>query len=86
MKNNPIGIFDSGVGGLSVARSIREILPDEDIIYIADSYYAPYGSKSEEFILNRFSFIIDYLISQKVKTILTHGGSGLQYRHSKCYL
>ena len=70
MRNNPIGIFDSGVGGLSVARSIRKVLPNEDIIYIADSYHAPYGSKSEEFIINRSSFIIDYLISQKVKTIV----------------
>lgn len=70
MKNNPIGIFDSGVGGLSIARSIREILPNEDVIYIADSFHAPYGNKSEEFILKRSSYIIDYLISQKVKTIV----------------
>ncbi|VAW71497.1 Glutamate racemase [hydrothermal vent metagenome] len=70
MKNQAIGIFDSGVGGLSVGRSIRALLPSEDIIYIADSYHAPYGSKSEEFIFNRSSFIVDYLISQNVKIIV----------------
>ena len=70
MNGNPIGIFDSGVGGLSVARSIREKLPHEDIIYIADSAYAPYGNKSKEFILNRSSYIIEYLISLKAKAVV----------------
>ncbi len=70
MKNKPIGILDSGVGGLSVARSIRTLMPNEDIIYIADSYHAPYGSKSEEFILNRSCIIIDNLINQNVKIIV----------------
>jgi len=70
MRNNPIGIFDSGVGGLLIAQSIRGILPNEDIIYIADSFHSPYGNKSEEFILKRSSFIFDFLISQKVKTIV----------------
>ncbi len=70
MNNNPIGIFDSGVGGLSVARSIRRKLPDEDLIYIADSFYAPYGDKSKEFIFLRSSYIFDYLISRNVKAIV----------------
>ena len=70
MNNNPIGIFDSGVGGLSVARSIRGELPREDLIYIADSLYAPYGNKSKEFIFLRSSYIIDYLISRNVKAIV----------------
>ena len=70
MNNNPIGIFDSGVGGLSVARSIREKLPNENIIYIADSLNAPYGDKSEKFIAMRSSYIIDYLISRNVKAIV----------------
>jgi len=46
-NQKPIGIFDSGLGGLSIARSIRDILPDEDIVYFADSKYSPYGSKSK---------------------------------------
>jgi len=70
MNSNPIGIFDSGVGGLSVALSIREKLPHEDIIYIADSAYAPYGNKSKEFILKRSSHIIEHLISQKAKAVV----------------
>ena len=43
MTNNPIGVFDSGVGGLSVYQAIRKHLPNENIVYFADSAYAPYG-------------------------------------------
>ena len=39
----PIGIFDSGIGGLSIARRIRELLPNENLLYVADSIHAPYG-------------------------------------------
>ncbi|WP_299980805.1 glutamate racemase [Desulfobacula sp.] len=70
MNNNPIGIFDSGVGGLSVARSIREKLPNEDMVYIADSLNAPYGNKSDEFISMRSSYIIDHLIGMKAKAVV----------------
>lgn len=70
MNNNPIGIFDSGVGGLSIARSIREKLPNEDMVYIADSLNAPYGNKSDEFISMRSSYIIDHLIGMKAKAVV----------------
>ena len=45
---NPIGIFDSGVGGLTVLKQIKKTLPHEDIIYLGDSARNPYGSKSKE--------------------------------------
>lgn len=48
-----IGVFDSGVGGLSVLRAIRDLLPHEDLVYVADSGHAPYGDKSEVFIRQR---------------------------------
>ena len=70
MKNNPIGIFDSGVGGLSITRSIRQLLPNEDIIYIADTHHAPYGNQSAEFLIRRSTEIVDYFIQQNVKLIV----------------
>jgi len=50
---HPIGIFDSGVGGLSVYQAIRHALPNEDLLYIADSQHAPYGERSSAFIIER---------------------------------
>ena len=71
MENQkPIGIFDSGLGGLSIARSIRDILPDEDIVYFADSKYSPYGSKSKDEVVERSVGIADFLTSQNCKLIV----------------
>ncbi|MBQ3264630.1 MAG: glutamate racemase [Ruminococcus sp.] len=50
MKNNPIGIFDSGLGGLTAVREIQKIMPQEDIVYFGDTGRVPYGSKSREAI------------------------------------
>lgn len=66
----PIGIFDSGVGGLSVAKCIAEQLPNENLIYIADSLYAPYGDKSIDFIQQRVNQITDQLIKQSIKALV----------------
>lgn len=68
--NQPIGIFDSGVGGLSVARCIRSRLPHEDLLYIADSLYAPYGDKSEQYIIERASDLTRYMLGQGAKAIV----------------
>jgi glutamate racemase len=54
MSNYPLGIFDSGFGGLSVMRALKKILPKEDILYLADTLHLPYGNKSREEII-RFS-------------------------------
>jgi len=51
--NAPIGVFDSGVGGLSVLREIHSQLPEEDLIYVADSGNAPYGERDAGFIEQR---------------------------------
>ena len=57
----PIGIFDSGVGGLSVLRHIRAQLPQEDLMYFADSAYAPYGDKTEQQVVDRSLAITAFL-------------------------
>ena len=70
MRENPIGILDSGVGGLSIARRIREILPNENLLYVADSAHAPYGEKSELYIYQRVSSIVQFLLERRVKTVV----------------
>lgn len=61
----PIGVFDSGVGGLSVLRHIRSLLPDRDVLYFADSGFAPYGDRSEEEITERTLAIAEFLMQQQ---------------------
>ena len=64
MKNvSPIGIFDSGVGGLSVLDQISLLLPSENLVYVADSKFAPYGPKSAEDIRARAFKIMNFLIA-----------------------
>ncbi|SFV10577.1 glutamate racemase [Pseudoduganella namucuonensis] len=66
----PIGVFDSGVGGLSVLRHIRALLPDEHLIYLADSAWAPYGGKPEEVIAERSLAIAAFLVRQGAKALV----------------
>jgi glutamate racemase len=66
----PVGVFDSGVGGLSVLREIRRELPSEDFLYVADSAYAPYGAKSDATIEQRSIAIARFLTSHSVKAIV----------------
>lgn len=63
----PIGVFDSGVGGLSVLREIHALLPHEALIYVADSGHAPYGEKSADFIEARAVRLIEHLQAQGAK-------------------
>ncbi len=65
-----IGIFDSGIGGLSVFREIRKVLPDEKYIYYSDNANCPYGEKSKEFIINRARAITDFLIEHGADIIV----------------
>ena len=67
---NPIGVFDSGVGGLSVLHEIRRELPGEDLLYVADSGHAPYGDKSTQLIEARVIAIVEFLLSQRAKAIV----------------
>jgi len=66
----PIGIFDSGIGGLSVLSHIRELLPQEDLIYVADNQHLPYGCKSTDFVCQRSVAITQFLLQQGVKSIV----------------
>lgn len=66
----PIGVFDSGVGGISVLQHIHALLPHEQLLYVADSKYAPYGSKTPEEIQSRCFEITDFLIAKGAKAIV----------------
>jgi glutamate racemase len=70
LSDNPIGIFDSGVGGLSVLREVRRELPYEPLLYVADSGYAPYGDRPAAFIIERSTLIVDFLIALQCKAIV----------------
>ena len=59
-----IGVFDSGIGGLSVLHEIRALIPDANLIYVADTEYLPYGTKSEAIIQERAKKITEFLIAQ----------------------
>jgi glutamate racemase len=68
--NAPLGVFDSGVGGLSVLRHIRQQLPQETLLYCADSRHAPYGNKSPGQILERSLRLTEFLLGQGAKAIV----------------
>jgi len=69
-KTSPIGVFDSGVGGLTVAREIMRNLPNEDIVYFGDTARVPYGSKSKDNIIRYSRQIIHFLQTKGVKVIV----------------
>ncbi|KAF1022200.1 MAG: Glutamate racemase [Paracidovorax wautersii] len=58
----PIGVFDSGIGGLSILQALRAELPHEDFVYLADSGHAPYGERGDDFVIARSLAITDYLV------------------------
>lgn len=66
----PVGIFDSGLGGLSVLRAVRALLPAEKIVYVADSRYAPYGRRDDDFIADRTLAICEWLAAQGAKALV----------------
>ena len=69
-RQAPIGVFDSGVGGISVLRHIHAALPGEHLIYCADSRHAPYGSKTPQAIQQRAHYLTDFLLSQGAKALV----------------
>ena len=69
-KNLPIGIFDSGLGGLTVLKKLQETFPCETFIYIGDTAHLPYGNKSQKAIISYCKLISQYLVQQKVKLII----------------
>lgn len=70
INNQPIGVFDSGVGGLSVLRSIHHYLPHESLLYVADKKYVPYGEKENSFIIDRCIKITDFFLAHSVKVMV----------------
>jgi len=70
LKDQPIGIFDSGVGGLTVAHSIKQILPGESLIYFGDTAHLPYGDKSAESIRYYSGKITEFLLDHNAKVVL----------------
>ena len=73
--NRPIGMFDSGVGGLSVYKEIKKVFPNEKIIYIGDTKRFPYGSRTKETIVEASKNCIDFLIKCNVKEIIIACGT-----------
>jgi glutamate racemase len=70
ITSRPIGVFDSGVGGLTVARSVLREMPDENIIYFGDTARVPYGNKSKNTIIRFSREIMDFMMLKKVKMVV----------------
>lgn len=70
MNNNPIGVMDSGIGGINVLKSLVEKFPNEDFIYVADTLNCPYGTKSPEEIKELVTRVSNYLINKGCKAIV----------------
>ena len=70
MTDAPIGIFDSGVGGLSVARAIKDQLPGESLLYIGDTAHSPYGPKKIADVRQYALNVLDDLVAQDVKMLV----------------
>ncbi len=70
LSSQPIGIFDSGIGGLSVLKALRAELPQEDFIYIADSGHAPYGERDDAHVVDRSQRLANWLVSQRIKALV----------------
>ncbi|KNC12485.1 MULTISPECIES: glutamate racemase [unclassified Pseudomonas] len=70
MSEAPVGVFDSGVGGLSVLGEIERLLPDESLLYVADTGHMPYGEKSPEFIRERCVQVAQFFREQDAKALV----------------
>lgn len=69
-EDAPIGVFDSGIGGLSVVRDLRTLLPAEDILYFADSLFCPYGTRDPEIVHQRVFSIVEELERRNIKLLV----------------
>lgn len=81
VNSNPIGIFDSGIGGLTVAKEIIKQLPKESIVYLGDTARVPYGPRSKEVVTKFALEMVDFLLKRKVKALVIACNtiSGLSY-------
>jgi len=85
MSKNPIGIFDSGIGGLTIAHAIKNKLPNESLIYFGDTKHLPYGEKSEQAIKDYSLKIAEFLKKNNCKAIIIacNSASSAAYYHIK---
>ena len=85
MDNRPIGVFDSGLGGLTVLSELAKLMPNENFIYFGDTARVPYGSKSKNTIIEYSRQIVSFLIKQNVKMVVIACGtaSSLAYETIK---
>ena len=70
MDKRPIGVFDSGLGGLTVVKELMKWLPQEDIVYFGDTARIPYGTRSNETVIRYSEQCIRFLLSQGIKMIV----------------
>jgi glutamate racemase len=70
VNERPIGVFDSGVGGLSVLRAVRAELPHEELVYVADSGHAPYGDRPLQHVEDRAVAVVEFLVTRGVKAVV----------------
>src|SRR6186997_779794 len=86
-SHSPIGIFDSGVGGLSVLRAIRQQMPEESVVYLGDQGHIPYGPRPMQQIRKFSEIITRFLLEQGAKIVViacnTASAAALQYLREK---
>lgn len=75
MDNRPLGVFDSGLGGLTVVRELKKMLPSENVVYFGDTARVPYGNKSRERIIEFSHQIMHFLLRQNVKAVIVACGT-----------
>ncbi|MFK7969265.1 MAG: glutamate racemase [Bacteroidia bacterium] len=80
---SPIGVFDSGLGGLTIVKALKELMPDEQIIYVGDTAHLPYGDKAPERVQDYSKAISAFLVKQEVKAIIIacNTASAVGYEH-----
>ena len=83
--NSPIGVFDSGLGGLTVLKSLEKILPNESFIYFGDTAHVPYGTKSAEMVTLYSQYIMDFFIKYETKAVVIacNTASAVAFQHLK---
>ena len=83
----PIGAYDSGLGGLSIVAEIRRLLPQEDVVFYADSAFCPYGGRSDEWLRNRALEVAEFVFGQGAKTLVvacnTASAAGLEHLRAR---
>ena len=84
-QNSPIGIFDSGLGGLTVLKSLEKILPNESFIYFGDTAHVPYGTKSAETVIRYSQHIMDFFLKHETKAVVIacNTASAVAFQHLK---